>query len=111
MLVNITANIVKNSPLASNQPAPDWPIDLRISDDQRQTILECHGELKAAELQAVLLTSGASADDNAIPQFLKNLMGKKTAEIERLNIPEAAIQQLRDLIRIDDFISENSRLR
>jgi hypothetical protein len=106
MLVNITANILENSPLAPNHPSPDWPIFLKVSDDEGQTKLECTGKLKAGELQSVILGIGASASDaEAIPQFLKKLMARKIAEIKSLDIPETGIQMLRDLIRVDDFTS------
>jgi hypothetical protein len=99
MLVNIKARILETSSLAPNHPAGDWPIRLRVdqSNGERQKILECEGRIRASELQAVVMMPGVLAsDDSAVPQFVKNLMGRKQAE-QCLDIPDSGIGMLSDL--------------
>jgi hypothetical protein len=97
-----------NPSIPPNRPAPDWPIALRVSNDKRQTILECKGKIKAAELRAVVMMPGVlSSDDSAIPRFLKSLMGREVAEIQNLDVPDAGVQILLDLTRMDDYTSRD----
>jgi hypothetical protein len=100
MLVDIKARIQETSSLAPNHPAGDWPIRLRVdqSNGERQKILECEGKIRASELQAVVTMPGVLApDEAAVPQFVKNLMARRQAEIQCLEVPDSGIQMLSDL--------------
>jgi len=103
MLVNITARILDVPSLATNRPAQDWPISLRVEQSGREThaVLVCEGSVRAGELRAVVMMPGALAsNEGAAPEFVKSLMGRNVAVIRGLEVPESGIRLLLDSVAL-----------
>jgi hypothetical protein len=101
MLVDIFAQIQRPQSLAPNRPIGDWPVSFQVyqATDAPKTIPIHHGTIRVSELRPPVMNSRViPPDNNAIPQFVKDLEARKPAVIHNLDISQVHLQSLIDSV-------------
>ncbi len=101
MLVDIFAQIQPSQSLAPNHPIGDWPVSFQVyqATDAPKTIPIHHGTIRVSELRPPVMNSRViPPDDNAIPQFVKDLEARKPTEIHNLELSQVHLQNLIDSV-------------
>jgi hypothetical protein len=97
MLVNISAKVQEVSSLASNHPIGDWPVCVSVTQcsGTQRTILNCEGKIRVSELRAAVMGSKEiSPNDTVIPEFVKKLEARETADVQNLEMPQIHLDML-----------------